>query len=211
MFSYDLAHWVTFVAAVILLEISPGPDMAFYLGHTVRGGIRNGMTALSGVWFGVFGHILLAVSGLSAILAASATAFSVVKWVGVLYLVWLGIQSLRSTGGAFDEDAALPQVSRWRIFRQGALIDLLNPKVALFFLAFLPQFVVPGSGPIWAQLLFHGIVLMVVSVIIQPPIVLLSGVVTRKLRSSNALAKWLDRSLGALLLALAAKLALTER
>ena len=158
MFSYDLAHWVTFVVAVILLEISPGPDMAFYLGHTVRGGFRNGMTALSGVWFGVFGHILLAVSGLSAILAASATAFSVVKWAGVLYLVWLGIQSLRSTGGALDEDAALPQVSRWRIFRQGALIDLLNPKVALFFLAFLPQFIPAGtSNPTPMLLLLAGL------------------------------------------------------
>jgi threonine/homoserine/homoserine lactone efflux protein len=134
-----------------------------------------------------------------------------VKWVGVAYLVWLGIQSLRSTGGSFSDETALPQVSRRRIFRQGALIDLLNPKVALFFLAFLPQFVVPGSGPIWAQLLFHGMVLMVVSVIIQPPIVLLGGLVTRKLRSSNTLAKWLDRTLGALLIGLAAKLALVER
>jgi threonine/homoserine/homoserine lactone efflux protein len=211
LFSYDLAHWATFLVAVVLLELSPGPDMAFILGHTVKGGVRNGMTALAGVWFGVFGHILLAVSGLSAILAASVTAFSVVKWAGVLYLVWLGVQSLRSNGGSFSDETAAAQVSRGRIFRQGALIDLLNPKVALFFLAFLPQFVVPGAGPVWAQLLFHGMVLMVVSVIIQPPVVLLGGLVTRKLRSSNALAKWLDRSLGALLIALAAKLALTER
>ena len=84
MFSYDLAHWVTFVVAIILLEISPGPVMDFYLGHPVKGGFRNYMMALSGVWFGVFGHILLAVSGLSAILAAWATAFSVVKWTSVL-------------------------------------------------------------------------------------------------------------------------------
>jgi hypothetical protein len=102
--AYDLTHWTTFLAAAILLNLSPGPDIAFILGHTVKGGARAGTAAMLGIWLGTFGHIVFAVSGLSALLAASALSFSVVKWVGVAYLIWIGIQSIRSawrviTGG----------------------------------------------------------------------------------------------------------------
>lgn len=210
MFDYDLAHWTAFLIAAVLLNLSPGPDMAFMLGQTVRGGARAGCAAMLGIWTGALGHVALAVAGLSAIVAASATAFAVVKWVGVAYLVWLGVQSLRSRGGLAETVADGPP-GLWPIYRQGVLIDLLNPKVAIFFLAFLPQFVTPEAGPAWAQLLLHGVLIIVVAAAIEPPLILLGGRVTAALRSSRRVALWLDRSLGALFLALAARLAFQER
>lgn len=212
MLSYDLAHWGTFLLTALVLNLSPGPDIAFILGHTVRGGVRAGTAAMLGIWTGAFGHVVLAALGLSAIVAASATAFAVVKWVGVAYLVWLGIKALLSKGGSLAAPAAAgPAVAPWRVFRQGVLIDLLNPKVAIFFLAFLPQFVEPGAGPVWLQLLVHGTLVIVVAAVVEPPLVLLGGRLTAALRRSRRVGLWLDRSLGALFLALGLRLAASER
>ena len=164
-----------------------------------------------GIWTGAFGHVVLAALGLSAIIAASAMAFAVVKWVGVAYLVWLGVQALRSKGGALVNETSNGTARFWPVFRQGALIDLLNPKVAVFFLAFLPQFVVPGAGPVWAQLLLHGCLVIAVAAVIEPPMVILGDRVTTKLRNCRKLGLWLDRTFGGLLIALGVRLALSER
>ncbi len=211
MFDYTLAHWSTFLAAALLLNLSPGPDIAFILGHTVRGGAQAGTAAMLGIWTGAFGHVVLAALGLSAVVAASALAFSVLKWVGVAYLVWIGLQAIRSRGGPFVADSPKGGTSLGATFRQGVLIDLLNPKVALFFVAFLPQFVVDGAGPVWAQLLLHGSLIIAVAATIEPPLVLLGDRLTRRLRESRALGRWLDRALGTLLVGLAVRLALVER
>ena len=212
MFDYSIAHWTSFLAAAVLLNLAPGPDMAFILTHTVKGGKRMGMAAMFGIWSGAMGHVLLAALGLSAIIAASATAFSVVKWIGVLYLLWLGVQALRSQGDSFlPSDGQAIGGSGWGVFRQGVLIDLLNPKVATFFLAFLPQFVVPGAGPVWIQLLLHGTLIIVVAGFIEPPLIMLSDRLTSKLRSSRRLGLWLDRTLGAVLVGLGIRLAFMER
>ncbi|MBL4748988.1 MAG: LysE family translocator [Amylibacter sp.] len=98
MFDYNILHWTTFLTAAVLLNLSPGPDIAFILGQTMRGGKRSGFAAMFGVWTGAFGHVLMAAAGLSVILATSAVAFSIVKWAGAAYLIWLGIAALRSGG-----------------------------------------------------------------------------------------------------------------
>ena len=211
MFDYTLAHWSTFLAAALLLNLSPGPDIAFILGHTVRGGARAGTAAMLGIWTGAFGHVVLAALGLSAVVAASALAFSVLKWVGVAYLVWIGLQGLLSKGGPFVANSPKGGASLRATFRQGVLIDLLNPKVALFFVAFLPQFVVADAGPVWAQLLLHGSLIIAVAATIEPPLVLRGDRLTRRLRESRALGRWLDRALGTLLVGLGLRLALVER
>jgi threonine/homoserine/homoserine lactone efflux protein len=211
LFVYDVAHWSTFFVAAFLLNLSPGPDIAFILGHTVKGGAKAGTAAMLGIWTGAFGHVVLAVSGLSAIVAASAIAFSAVKWIGVAYLVWIGIAAIRSSGASLMPKVLPAQKGNWTIFRQGVLIDLLNPKVAIFFLAFLPQFTSPGAGPIWAQLFLHGTLIIVVAAVIEPPLVMLGGRLTAKLRDSPRVAVWLDRTLGTLLIGLAARLAYLER
>ena len=96
MFDYSMLHWVTFVSATVLLNLSPGPDMAFMLGHTVNSGRSMGFAAMLGMWLATASHAVLAAFGLSAILVASAGAFTVMKWAGAIYLVWLGVQALRS-------------------------------------------------------------------------------------------------------------------
>jgi len=210
MFDYDAVHWTTFFVAAFLLNLSPGPDIAFILGHTVKGGKASGFAAMFGIWAGAGAHILFATLGLTAIIAASAFAFSAVKWMGVIYLCYLGLQALLRPGDGFLNDAAMPSASSWQIFRQGMLIDILNPKVAIFFLAFLPQFVVAGAGPVWAQFLLHGVLIIVVAGVVEVPLVLLGDKITGKLRESAVFARWLDRTLGALFIALGARLALSD-
>ena len=213
MFDYTLVHWTTFLGAAALLNVSPGPDIAFILGHTVRGGRRTGATAMLGIWTGAFGHVALAAAGLSALVLASAALFSAVKWLGVAYLLWIGLQALLSRGSGFATATATAagQGRLSAVYRQGILINLLNPKVALFFVAFLPQFVEPGAGPVWAQLLLHGSLIVAVAATIEPPLVLLGDRLTRRLRASDRLGRWLDRALGTLLIALGVRLALIER
>lgn len=211
MLDYSLAHWIAFLTAAVLLNLSPGPDMAFILGHTVKSGTRTGFAALSGIWTGAGLHVAMAAFGLSAILAASALAFSVVKWVGAIYLVWLGIQALRSKGGGGLVNAAKDVLPWSRVYKQGILVSLLNPKVAVFFLAFLPQFVVEGAGPTWLQLAVHGVFIIVVAAFIEPPLILAGGRLADLIKRRKSIGLWLDRGLGALLVALGVRLALTTR
>ena len=196
MLQYGLVHWSAFFVAALLLNLAPGPDLAFILGHIARGGRRYGLAAMFGIWTGVLGHISFAAAGLSALIAASASAFAAVKWIGVAYLFWLGIKALRSRGGSFVGAETARMVPLRRVFGQGVLVNLLNPKVAIFFLAFLPQFVVMGAGPVWLQILIHGVLVIAVAGLIEPPLVLFASHVTRKLRASAWAGLWLDRALG---------------
>jgi len=211
MFDYTLLHWTAFFTAAVLLNLSPGPDIAFILGQTAKGGRSAGFAAMFGIWTGAFGHVLMAAVGLSAILATSAAAFSVVKWAGAAYLIWLGIKALRSRGGSFISEAGPGGRTGWRIYRQGILVSVLNPKVAIFFLAFLPQFVVAGAGPVWAQLFLHGSLIIAVAALIEPPLVIAGASLARAIRNSRTLGLWLDRGLGTLFVALGVRLALSER
>ena len=213
MFEYDFVHWSAFFAAAFILNIVPGPDMVLILGHTVKSGRKAGTAAMLGVWTGAVGHVVLAALGLSALIAASATAFSVVKWVGAVYLIWIGIKAIRSGGRLFDHDDKRPSqtIVFWPIFRQGMFNNLLNPKAAIFFLAFLPQFVVENAGRVWAQLMLHGALVIVVAAIVEVPLVYLGDKISAALRSSKSLARGLDRAFGALLIGLGLRLALSAK
>lgn len=211
MFDYSLAHWLTFVAAATLLNLSPGPDIAFILGKTAQGGRRAGFAAMFGVWTGALGHVTMAAVGLSAILASSATAFTAVKWIGAAYLIWLGIKALRSGGGSFVADTHGSPVAFGPVFRQGALVNLLNPKVAIFFLAFLPQFVESGAGAVAAQLALHGVLVIAIAALIEPQLVIIGARLIEGLRGNRKFGLWLDRTLGAFLCGLGIKLALSRQ
>lgn len=211
MFDYSLLHWTTFLSAALLLNLSPGPDIAFILGQTARGGRSAGFAAMFGIWTGAFIHVLFAAAGLSAILATSAVAFSVVKYVGAAYLIYLGIQAIRSGGESFVPEGGNEAAPFHKIFRQGVLVATLNPKVAVFFLAFLPQFVVSSAGPASAQLFLHGCLIIAVAAFIEPPLVLLGERVTTALKTNRTLGLWMDRGLGGLFVALGGRLALSER
>lgn len=209
MFDYDLAHWVFFFSTALLLNLAPGPDIAFILSHTMRSGARAGFGAMLGIWAGATMHAALAVGGLSAIVAASAFWFSVAKWVGVAYLVFAAFGYLQSNPMQLEKASATQSQGFTALFWQGFLIDLLNPKVAIFFLAFLPQFVVPGAGPAWAQMLLHGTLVIAVAALIEPPLILVAS----KWRHSitRIFSHWVDRGVGVLLLIFAARLAASER
>jgi len=211
MFDYSLLHWTTFLTAAVLLNLSPGPDIAFILGQTVRGGRKSGFAAMFGIWTGAFGHVLMAAAGLSVILATSALAFSVVKWAGAAYLIWLGVAALRSGGGSFISEEISSSTKFSTIYKQGAFVGLLNPKVAIFFLAFLPQFVVEGAGPVWAQLFLHGSLIIIVAAFIEPPLVMAGDKLTVALRNNARIGLWMERGLGAIFISLGIRLALEER
>lgn len=167
--------------------------------------------AMIGIWAGAFVHVILAAAGLSVILVTSTTAFTVVKWVGAAYLVWLGWQALRAKSAAFDIDQPAKQQGSRSIFLQGMLIDILNPKVAIFFLAFLPQFVVEGAGPVSAQLFLHGSLIIVVAMLIEPLFVIAASRIAGYFKGNQRIGVWLDRCLGAFFIALGVRLALSEK
>jgi len=211
MFDYTLVHWLTFLTAAVLLNLSPGPDMAFILGQTVRNGRQGGFAAMFGIWTGAFLHVIMAAAGLSAILATSALAFTIVKWIGAAYLVWIGLQALFSKSSSFISGKTSVEPSMRSIFWQGVLVATLNPKVAIFFLAFLPQFVVEGAGPVSAQLFLHGFLIIVVAALIEPPLVITGSRLTKALKNNRSIGLWMDRSLGALFISLGIRLAISDR
>ncbi|OEU48698.1 MAG: lysine transporter LysE [Desulfobulbaceae bacterium S5133MH15] len=211
MFDYSLAHWATFFTAAVLLNLSPGPDMAFILGQTAKRGVQSGFSAMFGIWTGAFIHVIFAALGLSAILATSAVAFSAVKWIGAAYLIWLGIQALRSKGTNMSVNDQVSPKGLMKIFKQGVLVAVLNPKVAIFFLAFLPQFVEAGAGSVSAQLFLHGSLIIVVAALVEPPLILIGGKLTGFLSNNTQVSRWMDRGLGALFVGLGIKLATSDR
>lgn len=211
MFDYTFAHWATFLTAAFLLNLSPGPDMAFILGQTARRGIASGFSAMFGIWSGAFIHVIFAALGLSAILATSAIAFTIVKWVGAIYLIWLGIQALFSNGVLMSTKGHVSPKGMVKIFKQGVLVAVLNPKVAVFFLAFLPQFTVAGAGPVSAQLFLHGFLIIVVAAFVEPPLILIGGRLTSYLSNNRKVSRWMDRGLGTLFIGLGIKLATTDK
>ncbi len=211
MFDYTFIHWTTFLSAAVLLNLSPGPDMAFILGQTAHNGRQGGFAAMFGIWTGAFIHVVMAAIGLSAILATSAIAFSCVKWIGAAYLVWLGIQAIMSRDSSFLANGNSEKINNYSIYKQGIFVASLNPKVAIFFLAFLPQFVVEGAGPVSAQLFLHGCLIIVVAALIEPPLVLAGSRLISSLKSNRKIGLWMDRSLASLLILLGIRLALSKK
>ena len=206
------AFWLVFFSAALALNVSPGPDLLFVLSRTLSGGRRVGVASVCGVCSGALVHVAAAALGISAIMATSALAFAVVKYVGAAYLLYLGAQALRSAGAtaSFNLEAA-PQVSVWQAYRQGILVDVLNPKAAIFFMAFLPQFVRPDHGAVALQLVILGVLVVLVAVVVECAMVLLAARASSALRSNRRLSLWLDRVLGSVLIGLGIRLGLAER
>lgn len=210
---YDWHHWILFLSAAVALNVAPGPDAVYILTKTVAHGRRVGIASSLGVCSGAFVHVLAAAFGLSAILATSAVAFTAVKYAGAAYLVYLGYRALRSPGAAFAPEAATGArpVTAWSAFRQGMMIDILNPKVAVFFMAFLPQFIDPALGHAAAQTILLGTVVILVAIVWEAFLVLGAAGLTGTLRRRPEIGAWLDRVVGTVLIGLGIRLALEER
>lgn len=198
-----------FILSGLLLNITPGVDFAYVISRSAAQGFRAGVWASLGIGAGCMVHIAAAALGLSAILATSAMAFTVVKWLGAAYLVYVGLSMLRSRA-AVAELASLAPSAATRIFWQGFLTNALNPKVALFFLAFVPQFIDAGSSSKVSAFLFLGAVFNVNGTLWNLFVAWTAARVVGRLRVASAVGIWLNRALGALFIGLGLRLALSD-
>ncbi len=180
----DLTTYGLFVAAALALLLVPGPAVFYVVARGVEGGRLAGLVSCLGIEVGTLLHSAFAAAGLSAVVASSAAAFTVVKWLGAAYLVYLGLRRLFGRGEG-DGPVAVKQEPLPRVLVQGVLVQVLNPKVALFFLAFLPQFVEPSRGPVWAQILLLGATLGVLGLVTDGLYALLGGSAADWLRRRN--------------------------
>jgi threonine/homoserine/homoserine lactone efflux protein len=178
----DSTTYGLFILASLALLLVPGPAIFYVVARGVEGGRLTGIVSCLGIAIGTLLHAAFAAVGLSAIVASSAAAFTVVKWLGAVYLVYLGLKKLfgkdEDDGPVDIEPEPMP-----RVLLQGVLVQVLNPKVALFFLAFLPQFVDPSRGPVWAQILVLGATLGVLGFFTDGAFALLGGAAGNHLRT----------------------------
>jgi len=199
-----------FVAACILLNVTPGQDTFYILGRSVAQGRRIGVASALGVSAGTVVHTLAAALGLSALLASSATAYLVVKIAGALYLVYLGVRAIVASAGPAPLTAPA-DTTAWPAFRQGLVTNVLNPKVALFFLAFLPQFVTPASDERLAAFLLLGLTFVATGTVWVLVLAMVAATAGARFARHAALQRWLPRAMGALFVYLGVRLLADER
>lgn len=195
-----------FIPAALALNLTPGADMMFCLGQGLRGGPRAALAADAGIALGGMVHVAVAGLGLGALVASAPWAFDAIRWIGVAYLLWLAARALRSNGTPGN----LPQTRAATAFRDGLLVNLSNPKVILFVLAFVPQFV-DASRPVLPQFLIFGAVLSLGGLVVNGAVGLLAGSAGQQLARSAALGRWLARVSAMVFAGLALRLALISR
>jgi threonine/homoserine/homoserine lactone efflux protein len=199
-----------FFTASLALIVVPGPDMIYVLTRSLSQGKSAGLVSAAGVCSGVLVHTAFAAVGLSAILAQSAVAFSVVKYAGAAYLLYLGIRTILAKEG-FAAPGRAEKARLATVFRQGVLSNVLNPKVALFFLAFLPQFVDPALGAAGLQMLALGVAFTLMGLAVLSVVALFSGALGEWLRGRTSLVGALRWLTGSILVGLGLRLAVPER
>jgi threonine/homoserine/homoserine lactone efflux protein len=177
-------RFVLFFAAAFVLAVTPGPGIFYVLARSLAGGKREGIQSSLGTFVGGLFHVVAAALGISAILAASAVAFHTVKYAGAAYLVWLGVRMIRTRNAELE--VATNARSRGA-FRQGILTEALNPKTALFFLSFIPQFIAPAVGHVFLQFLMLGTISVVLNTTADLVVVLMATPLERKLKNSAKL------------------------
>ncbi len=199
-----------FLAAAMLITVSPGPDNLMVLGIGISRGRKNGMAFGLGCALGCISHTVLATLGISALIAASPVAFTTLKVAGGLYLVWLGIQALKSRGGAQVAQESALKDSAWRLFGKGLFANAINPKVVLFFLAFLPQFVIASHGGVALQTLQLGLIFTTQAAVLFGLLGYFSGTVGQWLNRRPRAGLWLDRIAGTIFVGLGLKLIISR-
>ena len=180
----DPSRLALFVGAALLLLVVPGPSVLYIVTQSVSHGRRAGMASVAGITTGTLVHIAAATIGLSALLASSAIAFDVVKYLGAAYLIVVGVRRLAGLERP-DEGRAAGSRSLSRLYRQGIVVNVLNPKTALFFLAFLPQFVDSTRGAAWAQILLLGLLFAALGFLSDGAWALVAGTLGERLRRSR--------------------------
>jgi threonine/homoserine/homoserine lactone efflux protein len=202
--------WLLFVVASLVLIATPGQDMILVMSRSIAQGSAAGVVTAAGVSVGLVGHTLLATLGLGAILRTSEWLFLALKLVGAAYLVYLGVQLIRSRPHELALAAGAPR-SLWRLFFDGALSNISNPKIAVFYFAFLPQFVTPGAAHPTLSVFVLGLVFAGLTFLVKGPVGLAAGLLSAWLRARPKALAWLYRTSGAVLIGLGLRLALERR
>ena len=205
----EKAAFLTFLVAALMLNIAPGPDMLYVIGRSVGQGRKAGVVSALGIFVGCWGHILAAAFGIAALLRSSAVAFNVVRYAGAAYLVYLGVKLLMDRNNLTERH--LKPDSLPAIFRQGVITNLLNPKVALFFLAFLPQFVDAGRGSVAWQIVVLGLVFNVGGTLVNLGVAYAGGTLGELLRRNARLARLQQWFTGLVFIGLGARIAWQKR
>ncbi|MFI6508420.1 LysE family translocator [Streptosporangium sp. NPDC050855] len=197
-----------FVAATLTLLLVPGPAVVYIVTRSVAQGRSAGLVSVLGIHLGSLVHVAAAAFGISALLATSATGFMIVKYLGAAYLIWLGVRRLTARPDA-DETVEAPVAGRSRLFWEGFVVNVLNPKTAIFFLAFLPQFTDPAAGPIAPQIVLLGLVWTLLGLVSDGAYALLASAMAGRLRRSARARRRLDVTSGVVYLGMGAVAALS--
>jgi threonine/homoserine/homoserine lactone efflux protein len=200
----------SYLAVVTVLMLTPGPDMLFVLASGIRSGSRAGFVAAVGVAVGETVHLLAAAGGLAAVFRAAPALYHLVRFAGAAYLLWLGLRTLRARGGDGIAEGRGGAASTRRAFWRGLLTNVLNPKMALFTLALLPQFVDPSRGRVPAQLLLLGACFLALEIVVDGTVGLAAGRLRRVLVRRPGAARGVEVASGSVYLGLGAKLAVTR-
>lgn len=218
----DAHQLLLFVVAGLLLNLTPGVDVFFIVGRALRQGVRAGCIASLGITAGCCVHIVAAALGVSALVAASATAFAVLKWIGAAYLVWIGIgmlrarepalaaQMARDPGAGREGTQGLGPGEAWPLLRRGFLTNVLNPKVALFFLAFVPQFIPPGAEHPTLVFLALGLLFNFNALWVCFGWAAAAAWVARRAGAAARALRWFERAAGLMIVAFGLKLAFSD-
>ncbi|CAN5168492.1 LysE family translocator [soil metagenome] len=207
----DIENFWMFALTALLLNITPGNDMLYVAARSTSQGSKAGIVSSLGIMVGCMVHIVAAMVGLSAIIAKSAFAFDIIKYIGAAYLIYLGTRALLSKKKTLHIDSTNKKRSLKNIFWQGALTNVLNPKVALFFLAFLPQFINLNSENTASQILLLGIWFNIGGTLVNIIVSLLFGKISSWLSDSPTFIQWQERVTGTILIALGIRVALSSR
>ena len=210
----DTPQLLTFIAAGLLLNLTPGPDVFFIVTNALRRGVRAGLVAALGIAAGCCVHIVAAAVGVSAVVAASTTAFTVLKWVGAMYLVWVGASMLfaraKPDAPGLMSGVEVTQGSLWRVFRRGFWTNAVNPKVALFFLAFVPQFIAPDTAHPSLAFLALGLLFNFNALWINFGWVVAAAWMARRVGAVQRGLQWLERAAGLVFIGFGVRLALSD-
>ena len=196
--------FLLFMAGVVALNLAPGPDMAFVLAQSASGGARRGVAAALGIGVGTLFHMSLAAFGLTALFAAWPLAFDIIRYAGAAYLLWIAIGMIRHPPHL---RAVERETSAWTAFRRGVLTNVMNPKVAMFFIAFLPQFVSRHTGPAWAQILILGVAFDISGTLVNCLVAFGGGHLAERMKQNPALGRFMGWFSGGVMGALALRLA----
>jgi len=206
----DLSQFAMFAGAAILVNLSPGPDMLFTFACSLKEGMKAGIVAALGIGAGGLVHAVLSAVGITAILASSPMAFDILRICGATYLMWLGIQAIRRANEPVTDTREVDG-SYWSVFQKGFLTNVLNPKVGLFFLAFLPQFISPDAEMPALQILMLGIFFSLSGTVIIGSLGIFVGLSRQKIAASRVGHIWINRISGSVFILLGMRLLFLER